>query len=80
LRLANALDSAHDGRIRRIQIEGDQFKTKGNEALIIAAEGYSPLSASAQTIAGERHLLETVLHRAVVVKPTRNPLTEAIRT
>ncbi|MGA8501393.1 MAG: CHAD domain-containing protein [Candidatus Sulfotelmatobacter sp.] len=76
LRLANALDAAHDGHIRRIQIENaqiraNQIRAKGHEALVVAAEGYSPLSASAQTIAAERHLLETVLHRPVVVKPMK---------
>jgi CHAD domain-containing protein/HD superfamily phosphodiesterase len=76
LRLANALDAAHDGHIRRIQIESDQIRTKTNEALIIAAEGYSPLSPSAQTIAAERHLLETVLRRPVVLKPMKNPITK----
>ncbi len=40
-----------------------------NEALIIAAEGYVPQSPTAQTIAAERYLLETVLRRPVVVKP-----------
>jgi CHAD domain-containing protein/HD superfamily phosphodiesterase len=73
LRLANALDAAHDGHILRIQIEKDQIKNKKNEALIIAAEGYSPLGPSAQTIAAERHLLETVLRRPVVVKPVTHP-------
>jgi CHAD domain-containing protein len=68
LRLANALDCAHDGHIRRIQIENDPISAKGREALIIRAEGYSPLSASARTIAGERHLLETVLRRPVAIK------------
>jgi CHAD domain-containing protein len=68
LRLANALDSAHDGQIRRIQIENAQIKTKGNEALVIAAEGYLPLGESAQTIAAERHLLETVLHRPIMIR------------
>jgi len=71
LRLANALDAAHDGHIRRVQIESDHIGSRGNEALIIAAEGYSPLGASAQTIAAQRHLLETVLHRPVVVKPMK---------
>jgi CHAD domain-containing protein len=71
LRLANALDAAHDGHIRRIQIEGAPIRANGNEAVIIAAEGYSSLSASAQTIAAERHLLETVLHRPVIVKPMK---------
>jgi CHAD domain-containing protein len=73
LRLANALDTGHDAHIGRIQIESDQIRTKGNEAVIIAAEGYSPLSASAQTIAAERHLLETVLHRPIVVKSMKSP-------
>jgi CHAD domain-containing protein/HD superfamily phosphodiesterase len=72
LRLANAMDTGHDSQIRRIQIESDQIKTKGNEVLIIFAEGYSPLSASAQIIAAERHLLETVLHRPVVVKTMKS--------
>ena len=68
LRLANALDSAHDGHIRRIRVENVESRRNGNQALMIAAEGYSPLGPSAQTIAAERHLLETVLHRPVVVK------------
>jgi CHAD domain-containing protein len=72
LRLANALDAAHDGHIRRIQVESGQSRTKANEALIIAAEGYSPLGQSAQTIAAERHLLETVLHRPVVIHAMKN--------
>jgi CHAD domain-containing protein len=70
LRLANALDAAHDGHISRVQIEGNRIETKRNEALIVVAEGYSPLARSAQTIAAERHLLETILRRAVVIRPT----------
>jgi CHAD domain-containing protein len=86
LRLANALDAAHDGHIRRIQIgnaqskAGNQKKSSngllrkpatapGHEALIIAAEGYTASSSTARTLAAERHLLETVLHRPVVIKP-----------
>jgi len=81
LRLANALDAAHDGHIRRVQIENAEAvkrRTNGflrkpaglgkNEALIISAEGYTPGSRTAQTIAAERYLLETVLQRPVVVK------------
>jgi CHAD domain-containing protein/HD superfamily phosphodiesterase len=74
LRLANALDASHDGHIRRIQIENVQIKNNKNEALIITAEGYSPLGSSAQTIAAERHLLETVLRRPIVLKPMKNPI------
>jgi len=39
-----------------------------NEALVIGAEGYAAASPTAQTIAAERYLLETVLRRPVVVK------------
>jgi len=84
LRLANALDAAHDGQIRRVKIENvvPPKRTNGflrkpqvlgkNEALVIAAEGYSLGSPTAQTIAAERFLLETVLRRPVVVKPATN--------
>jgi CHAD domain-containing protein len=44
-----------------------------NEALVIAAEGYTAGSVTAQTIAAERYLLETVLRRPVVVKPMKSP-------
>jgi exopolyphosphatase/guanosine-5'-triphosphate,3'-diphosphate pyrophosphatase len=71
LRLANALDAAHDGHIRRLQIENIQIKAKGNEALVITAEGYNPSSSTAQTIAAERHLLETVLRRPIILKAPR---------
>jgi exopolyphosphatase/guanosine-5'-triphosphate,3'-diphosphate pyrophosphatase len=88
LRLANALDATHDGQIRRIQIENIErsprrtngFKRKPaalaqNEALVIAAEGYTPAGPAAQTIAAERYLLETVLRRPVVVKAMKNAIT-----
>jgi CHAD domain-containing protein len=74
LRLANAFDAAHDGHIGRIQIGNVRIGTKENEALIIVAQGYSPLGPSAQTIAAERHLLETVLRRPVVVRSAKNPV------
>jgi len=91
LRLANAMDVAHDGHIRRVQIENAKagagnrkreangFRQKIaslglNEALVIAAEGYAPGSPTAQTIAAERYLLETVLRRPVVVKAMKAPL------
>jgi CHAD domain-containing protein/HD superfamily phosphodiesterase len=94
LRLANALDAAHDGHIRRIQIENVPGRTVRNkpaanrresaglfkssaptpsaEAVVIAAEGYAPSNSTAQTIAAERHLLETVLRRPVIVKSMKN--------
>jgi CHAD domain-containing protein len=88
LRLANALDSAHNGHIRRVKIEnaGAQPKnyprrTNGflrkaaslarNEALVISAEGYVGGTPTAQAVAAERYLLETVLRHPVVVKPMK---------
>jgi len=84
LRLANAFDAEHNGHVRRMRIENfpgrisRPHRTKSflrkpaalgrNEPLVIAAEGYTPGSPTAQTIAAERYLLETVLRRPVVVK------------
>jgi len=84
LRLANALDVAHDGHVRRVKIENvsppsGPRRTNGflrkppvlgrNEALVIAAEGYAEGTATAQAVAAERYLLETVLRRPVIVRP-----------
>jgi len=90
LRLANALDAAHDGHIRRVKIENavasksPKRRTNGflhkrttlgpNEALVISAEGYTPGSPTAQTIAAERYLLETVLRRPIVLKAMAHPV------
>jgi CHAD domain-containing protein len=85
LRLANALDFAHDGHIRRIKIENAMTqlnhrsrRTNGflrkpaklapHEALVIAADGFVPNSSTAQAVAAERYLLETVLRRPVILK------------
>jgi len=81
LRLANALDSAHDGHIRRVKVENvpiPERRTNGfrrkpaplgkNEALVIAAEGYADASLTAQRVAAERYLLETVVRRPVIVR------------
>ncbi len=89
LRLANSLDAAHDGQIRSVKIENalaPKRRSNGflrkpqalgkNEALVITAEGYSPGSPTAQTIAAERYLLETVLRRPIVLKP----LTHTVQT
>lgn len=95
LRLANAFDSTHDGRVQHLQLETSQnhrvrqkqakhlkrasngflrraMALSAHEPLIITAEGYSPTGPVAQTIAAERHLLETVLRRPIMVRPMRN--------
>jgi CHAD domain-containing protein len=85
LRLANALDAAHDGHIRSVKIENAVLqsnqrsrRTNGflrkpaklapHEALVIAADGLVPNSSTAQAVAAERYLLETVLRRPVILK------------
>ena len=86
LRLANALDSGHDGQVCRVVIENAAVslrrrRTNGflhkptalgkNEALLIAAEGYADQSPTAQAVAAERYLLESVLRRPVIVRPRK---------
>jgi CHAD domain-containing protein/HD superfamily phosphodiesterase len=94
LRLANALDAAHDGRIRRLRLENQVHETnhrnsirsrgaEGNavrqgsgtkaqdSVITLAVEGYSAFGSNARAIAAERHLLETVLRRPIVVKPLK---------
>ena len=86
LRLANAFDSEHDGHIRRVRVENvdtAERRTNGflrkpaklgpNEALVIGAEGFTAASSTAQAVAAERYLLETVLRRPVVVRPMKSP-------
>jgi CHAD domain-containing protein len=90
LRLANAFDATHDGRIRHVRIENLSQRSGGessrdgkryshgfpckpttlaaNQALVIAADGYVPSSSTARATAAERHLLETVLRRPVIVR------------
>jgi len=65
LRLANAFDADRDGRIERIACEGK------NGFLLIRAQDYNPRDRMAETIAGSRHLLETVYRHPVLVKPLR---------
>jgi CHAD domain-containing protein len=84
LRVANALDVTHDGHIRRVKVENATERTGGrrtdgllrkapslgkNEAIVIGAEGYSEASATAQAVAAERYLLETLIRRPVIVRP-----------
>jgi CHAD domain-containing protein/HD superfamily phosphodiesterase len=93
LRLANAFDAEHDGRIQRVRVNaplpqlgvpaklarrnGSNRRTgvirqlsgfAKNEALVIEAEGYQSNSITAQAIAAERYLLETLLRRPILIK------------
>lgn len=56
---------------RRRRVNGFLLKSPAlvpHQALMIAAEGYSSFGPSAQAIAAERHLLETVLRRPVIIR------------
>jgi CHAD domain-containing protein len=81
LRLANALDATHDGHIQDVQVVDADARKNGatrrrkhlaiTPILVLAARGYRPTGPAAATIAKERHLLETVLRRPVLVRPAR---------
>lgn len=67
LRLAEAFDSTHDGRIPEIAAgfrEG---------VFVISASGYQERIKHAERISAARHLLETVLRRPVVVRAPEEP-------
>ena len=66
LRLANAFDADRNGRIERLACE------RKNGFLLIRAQAYNPHDRLAETIAGSRHLLETVYRLPVLVKPLRS--------
>jgi exopolyphosphatase/pppGpp-phosphohydrolase len=61
LRLADSLDSKHNQAIREITVN----HTDGY--IDIFADGYVPRSKQAEGIAGARHVLEDVLHTALLV-------------
>jgi CHAD domain-containing protein/HD superfamily phosphodiesterase len=86
LRLANALDFAHDGRVRKLRLENaaalsglangiarKSVPIRTNVALVIAAEGYNGGSSTARQVAAERFLLESVIRRPILVRPMKHP-------
>ena len=80
LRIENAATAAAANRKKRTNgfLRKAMSGLAKDEPLIIVAEGYTPDSSTAQTIAAERHLLETVFRRPVVVRALKNPV--VIRT
>jgi exopolyphosphatase/guanosine-5'-triphosphate,3'-diphosphate pyrophosphatase len=63
LRLANAFDADHEGRIHRIKA------SKPGEFLIIHAQGFDGHGDLAERIAGARYLLELSLRVPIAVRP-----------
>ena len=70
LRLANALDISHDAHVKKLQIRPQTaaHSLMHPSPIVVAAEGYSPHSRTAQAAAAERHWLETMLHRPVLIR------------
>ena len=64
LRLANAFDT-RNGIEPHLQVSAD------NQMVFVQVPGYSSTDRSAQNIAAARHLLETVLRKAVLIRPLR---------
>jgi CHAD domain-containing protein len=62
LRLANAFDSARDGRIQRVQVQSREGH------VVVAAQGYCARDRMAEGIAAGRHLLEVVYRCPVMIR------------
>jgi len=62
------IENADAGKRRTNGFLRKPVKLGPNEALVIGVEGFVAGSPTAQAIAAERYLLETVLRRPVVVK------------
>jgi len=63
LRLADGLDSHHNGRVQHVVVETSR------PALIVKAEGYVHDVESASALAKKKHLLETLCNAPVIVQP-----------
>ena len=71
LRLANALDPRHSHHgNEREEIPRLEVSVQ-DHCVAIRAAGYSALDGAAEGVAAARHLLETVLHRPVLVRTLR---------
>jgi len=67
LRLANALD-LHNGTQPNLHVGAD------HHSVTVQSAGYSAMDRTAEGIAAARHLLETVLHKPVLVRTLRQTI------
>jgi len=65
LRLANAFDADHSGKICDLQVAAP------NGVLRIAADGYNRRDRTAESVAASRHLLEIIYRRPILVSSLR---------
>jgi len=68
VKIENPADAATDHKRRSNGFLRKPPPMAKNEALVVAAEGYADGTPTAQAVAAERYLLETVLRRPVIVK------------
>jgi exopolyphosphatase/pppGpp-phosphohydrolase len=71
LRLANALDPRHSHRGNEHEDVPRLEVSVQDHCVAVRAAGYSALDGAAEGVAAARHLLETVLHRPVLVRTLR---------
>jgi CHAD domain-containing protein len=69
LRIADALDDAHDGAVRRMEVHSHP------EYLLFRAAGWDESEQNAAIIGGRKHLLESALARPIIVRTA--PVREA---
>jgi exopolyphosphatase/guanosine-5'-triphosphate,3'-diphosphate pyrophosphatase len=63
LRLADALDTEHEGIVRKVAV------SHANGTILVKASGYAPNTPLGQRVAAGRHLLEMTLARPILVRP-----------
>jgi CHAD domain-containing protein len=63
LRLADSLESTHDGRVKKLVL------VKQDSQLLVSVDGYDPRGPAAARVAVARHILETLYDLPVVVRP-----------
>ncbi|HUK53053.1 MAG TPA: CHAD domain-containing protein [Candidatus Binatia bacterium] len=69
LRVADALDDAHDGAVRRIEVRN------GGDYLMIRAAGWEETEEHAAILGGRKHLLESAIGKPIIVRAA--PVREA---
>jgi len=65
LRLANALDFERDSRIHRLRME------ERGGTLLLWAQGFQPMTRTAEAVAAARYTLEVLLRRPILVRTWR---------
>jgi hypothetical protein len=74
LRLANAFDSSHDGKVRHLSVE------RHEQAIVLEADSFNATGANGERIAAARYLLELSCHAAILVRSsTDNTVAHVLR-